>query len=85
MATYNNVLRKAVKWYRKIAIEINFRSVIVNAYIAYKQVTRSNMSVTEFRKKVLEGLLSSDDELVAIVESIPERKRMGTHTFAKKE
>lgn len=57
MKSYSSSLRKGIKWYRKIAVELLLGSSMVNAYLLYKTVTGNNMSITEFREQVAESLL----------------------------
>nr|XP_034194812.1 piggyBac transposable element-derived protein 4-like [Osmia lignaria] len=40
MASYCTTLRKGVKWYRKLAIELILGSAVVNAWIIYKHLTK---------------------------------------------
>ena len=40
MASYVTALRKGVKWYRKLAIELLLGMAVVNAWVAYKQATK---------------------------------------------
>lgn len=85
MASYSKVLRKTVKWYRKIAIEILLGTAMVNAHFLYKIITGSNMSITDFREKVLEDLLRPSTDLVPSAENFQRKTKKSTHTFAKKE
>lgn len=54
---YSTSLRKGIKWYRKIAVELLLGSAMVNAYLLYKGVTGRNLSITAFREEVAESLL----------------------------
>lgn len=47
-------MRRGVKWYRKLAIELLVGSAIVNAYIVHQQINK-------FREEVIRGLLGADD------------------------
>lgn len=85
MASYNSALRRTIKWYRKIAIEVLLGTTMVNAHFLYKLVTGDNKSITEFRERVLEDLLCTDVEEEPDIQHQNKRKRKNTHTFAKKE
>ena len=54
---YSTSLRKGIKWYRKIAVEVLLGSTIVNAFLLCKGVTGRNLSTTAFREEVAESLL----------------------------
>ena len=86
MASYNTALRKTIKWYRKISIEILLGTSIVNAHFLYKEVTKKTISITEFREMIITDLLNlNEEEKRPAVMSSTSRKRRNTHTFAKKE
>lgn len=55
MKSYNNSLRRGVKWYRKLAIELVVGSALVNAFIIHQSITNDKMSITKFREQVIEG------------------------------
>lgn len=61
MKAYNSSLRRGVKWYRKLAIEMIFGSTIVNAHIVYTTVTKNKISITSFKEKLCEELLLVTD------------------------
>lgn len=54
---YSSCLRKSIKWYRKMAIEILLGSAMVNAFIIYKKVTGKIIQITKFREEVAKDLL----------------------------
>jgi hypothetical protein len=54
---YSSCLRKSIKWYRKMAIEILLGSAMVNAFIIYKKVTGKIIQITKFREQVAKDLL----------------------------
>ena len=37
LSTYYTSLRKSVKWYRKVAVELVFGTALVNCYLIYKE------------------------------------------------
>jgi hypothetical protein len=57
MKSYNSSLRRGVKWYRKLAIELIAGSALVNAYLLHQEITNNKMSITQFREEVIVGKL----------------------------
>nr|CAH7724897.1 unnamed protein product [Callosobruchus chinensis] len=53
---YHSALRKTVKWYRKIAIELIFGTAMVNAHFLYKAINDQSISITDFKESVVECL-----------------------------
>lgn len=58
MKSYNTSLRRGVKWYRKLAIELVIGAGLVNAYYLHQRVTNNKMSITRFREEVIKGRIS---------------------------
>jgi hypothetical protein len=80
MAAYHSVLRKGLKWYRKLAFELIFGTAIVNAWIIYNSRPNQNrLSITDFRKNLAKSLARIEE-----VCSTPSTKR-NAHTFVKPE
>lgn len=61
LKAYNHCLRRGTKWYRKLAMELLFGSAMVNAYIIYKEVTQTKISITEFKKQVVLKLIEVEN------------------------
>lgn len=61
MSSYSSPLRKTVKWYRKLRIEILLNTAIVNAWIVFTETRNTKMSIVEFRKSLVEYLTCSSD------------------------
>ena len=63
MKAYNTSLRRGVKWYRKLAIELLTGSVLVNAFVLHQEETNDKMKITRFKEMVASKLLNlhSDD------------------------
>lgn len=59
---YSSALRKGIKWYRKIAVELLLGAAMVNAFILFKIVTGQKMSITTFREAVATDLLNFPEE-----------------------
>lgn len=63
LASYATSLRKGVKWYRKVAIELITNTTVVNAFEIYKILNGPNkhFGITEFREKLALSLLFGDN------------------------
>lgn len=88
MASYNSALRKTIKWYRKLAIEVLFGTSVVNSHYFFKKINDSSMSITDFRESIFETLIfQEEDELddVAVPSTSNRRKRKSEHSLKKKE
>lgn len=58
LAAYSSPVRKSVRWYHKVAIELLMGTSVVNALVVYKLVhPESKISVTKFRVSLVESLL----------------------------
>ncbi|XP_014476746.1 PREDICTED: piggyBac transposable element-derived protein 4-like isoform X2 [Dinoponera quadriceps] len=62
MNAYNNPLCKSMKWYRKLAFELLLNTTVLNSYILYKDITKKNISITEFREKLAVHLTNCREE-----------------------
>ncbi|XP_014616305.1 PREDICTED: piggyBac transposable element-derived protein 4-like [Polistes canadensis] len=62
MNAYNNPLRRSMKWYKKLAFELLLNTAILNGYILYKNITKKNISINEFRTKLAVYLTNCWDE-----------------------
>lgn len=62
MKSYNTSLRRGVKWYRKLAIELVVGSALVNAFIIHQSITNDKMTITKFR----EHLIKSKDTMIKV-------------------
>nr|CAI5837030.1 unnamed protein product [Callosobruchus analis] len=56
---YSHCLRRGTKWYRKLAFEILFGSAMVNAFIVFQYVTKSKISITEFKNSTTLKMLGT--------------------------
>lgn len=57
MAAYANCMRKGIKWYRKLGMELLIGMPAVNAHVIYKEVTGKKIKITDFRKELAMDLL----------------------------
>lgn len=69
--SYSTPLRKSVKWYRKIAIELLFGSAMVNAYVMFKRITNRKISITSFKEEVVSQLINLSN--LTNIQSTPSR------------
>lgn len=67
MASYVTTLRKGIKWYRKLGLELLLGVAVVNTWVVYKKVTKNKMSIRATRESLVEELLQ-----------IAERKKQNT-------
>ena len=57
LASYVTTLRKGVKWFRKLGIELLLGVAIVNALLIYKEVTGSRINIRSFLSSIARALL----------------------------
>ncbi|XP_022837201.1 piggyBac transposable element-derived protein 4-like [Spodoptera litura] len=60
MTAYQTPLRKSIKWYKKLGIDILLNTAMVNALILYQSVARKKISVLEFRKEIMKSFVDFD-------------------------
>ncbi|CAH1982587.1 unnamed protein product [Acanthoscelides obtectus] len=48
MAAYSSPLRKTVKWYKKLTIELLLSTALINAYILYRECTGNVIGIVDF-------------------------------------
>nr|CAH7752331.1 unnamed protein product [Callosobruchus chinensis] len=85
MASYHSALRKTVKWYRKIAIELIFGTAMVNAHFLYKAINDQPISITDFKESVVECLLFPDNDESNLPSTSKPDTRQDRHILKKKE
>ena len=61
MIACSSPLRKTLKWYKKLAIEILLNPCMVNAMVLFTQITRKNVRNPDFRMKVIMCLTKCHD------------------------
>lgn len=84
MIAYSSPLRKTVKWYRKLAVELLLNTALLNSYIIYKETTKSNLGIVEYRKKLCKYLTESGKENFNPNTPLT-RNRRQKHELQKKE
>ncbi|KAL6416514.1 hypothetical protein ACFW04_013400 [Cataglyphis niger] len=76
MVAYCSPLRKTIKWYRKLAIELLLNTCIVNSIVLFKQVTRKNIAIPDFRMKLAMYLMKCpDNDCISPINCVPRRPR----------
>ncbi|GLV46243.1 hypothetical protein CBL_12320 [Carabus blaptoides fortunei] len=79
MSSYHTVLRRGLKWYRKLLFELLFGTSLVNAWLIYNKISSTKLSITAFRKTLAAELITPP---TAETDNItPKRK---AHTFIKR-
>lgn len=61
MIAYSSPLRRTIKWYKKLAIELLPNTCIVNSIVLFKQVTRKNIAIPDFRMELAMYLMKCSD------------------------
>lgn len=56
-SSYSTVVRRSIKWYHKVAMELIFGTAVVNSFIIYKAISNRKISIVEYREQLIEGLL----------------------------
>jgi len=66
MTAYSSPLRKTLKWYRKLVIKLLLNTCMVNAMVLFKQITRKNIQILDFRMKVAMYLIKCNDNDIEV-------------------
>lgn len=56
MAMYQDVLRKSLKWYKKVAFDLLLNMACINSWIIYQEVIGDKIPIVEFRKTLVRAL-----------------------------
>lgn len=80
MASYYTTLRKSLKWYKKVVLELLTGTTMVNSWIVYNKITGNKMTMVQFREVVARSLLCSEDSVLTVS---PFRKK--NHSLGKSE
>lgn len=57
MKSYSSALRRGVKWYRKLAVELITGAALTNSHILYKAITQDKLQITKFKEELAKNLL----------------------------
>lgn len=74
MAAYQTPLRKSLKWYNKLALDLILNIAMVNALVLYKSVTNKSIPIVDFRKEILKSFLAKPSTPGAPLGRITRRK-----------
>ncbi|KAJ8953389.1 hypothetical protein NQ318_023506 [Aromia moschata] len=81
MSSYSTALRRSIRWYKKVAIEILLGTSMVNAHFIFRELEDSDLSISDFRISVIEDLLMFESEKVKDDPKISQSLR--SHVFIK--
>lgn len=70
-ASYSSPVRKGLKWYRKVAVELLANTSVVNAYLMYTTVEKKEIDITKFREELILGLLEKNKDEIQDETDIP--------------
>ncbi|CAH1998284.1 unnamed protein product [Acanthoscelides obtectus] len=56
-SSYSSAVRKALKWYRKVAVELLMGTTVVNSLFLYNKVNRKSTSIIKFRENLCSQFL----------------------------
>ncbi|KAK9738119.1 hypothetical protein QE152_g10147 [Popillia japonica] len=59
-ASYASPVRRSMKWYRKIGMELLENTAMVNALIVYEMAMHKKMSIAHFREKIVVATFNSN-------------------------
>nr|CAI5863377.1 unnamed protein product [Callosobruchus analis] len=76
-ASYSTAVRRGIKWYRKVAIELLTNTAPVNAHIAYQSVTKKTINITKFREEITNKIFNDRHNAV----NIPSEEASRNHKF----
>jgi hypothetical protein len=80
MSSYHSVLRKGVKWYRKLAFELLFGTTVVNSWIVYNLISEKKISITNFRSMLAKALADKET-----CENGKTGRKRSAHSFVRPE
>ncbi|KAL4154119.1 hypothetical protein QTP88_001952 [Uroleucon formosanum] len=61
-SSYHSLLRKSMKWYRKVAIEIILSTSVLNAMCLYNKVNKTKIGITEFKEMLVKDMCGVYEE-----------------------
>nr|CAI5863343.1 unnamed protein product [Callosobruchus analis] len=65
-ASYSTTVRRGIKWYKKVALELLTNTALVNAHIAYQSVTKKTINRTKFREEITNKIFNDRHNAVNI-------------------
>lgn len=86
MTSYQTPLRKTIRWYKKLGIELILNTAVVNAWIMFKQVKQSKMKMIHFRKNIAYRLCRErEPEIPPATGTLAVRRSRPRHEMGTKE
>lgn len=79
LASYSTPLRKSIRWYKKIALDMLLNISLINAYVLYQSVCKTKIKVTDFRIAVLKSFYAN----LQVDEPDPSRPKRKKHVLVK--
>ncbi|VVC42098.1 PiggyBac transposable element-derived protein [Cinara cedri] len=61
-SSHHSTLRKSMKWYRKVAIEIILSISVLNAMCLYNNVNKTKFVITEFKDILVKDMCGDYEE-----------------------
>ncbi|XP_054259553.1 uncharacterized protein LOC128984274 [Macrosteles quadrilineatus] len=83
MSSYYTTLRRNLKWYKKVALELITGTTLVNSWVIYGKLNNDKMPMLKFRESVALSLMGLDEAPVRHM-TPPQRKRPA-HSLCKSE
>lgn len=86
LSSYNSSVRKSIRWYHKVAIELLFGTSIVIALVIYNKIKPNNkLKITQFREVLVDEILglkkSNENEQLASTSTQSTPRRTTKHIF----
>jgi len=64
-SSYHNPLRRSLKWYKKVAIEVLLNTSVLNALSLSNKINNTNIGITEFREKIIQEILNQSTQIIS--------------------
>jgi len=64
-SSYHNPLRRSLKWYKKVAIEVLLNTSVLNALSLSNKINNTNIGITEFREKIIQIILNQSTQIIS--------------------
>ncbi|KAJ8931030.1 hypothetical protein NQ314_016108 [Rhamnusium bicolor] len=52
MSSYSSAIRRSIKWYRKVAVEVILGTSVINSLYLYNEINETAISITNFRENL---------------------------------
>lgn len=59
MSSYFSPLWKTIRWYHKLAFQLQLSTAVTNALVLCKEVTVKQIQISEFRQELIQELVKS--------------------------